>query len=307
MTGWVPPIGPPPLLTPKQVHQLIDQGHLSVSLPLHIHNLLARLSAEGSAFFDQPEQVKSSAFPASHGTQCGYYSIEGQKEYLSLRHSPPNTTSDLHSYARDLWALVAGYLHRILGDVSTALGIPQEAWAPLLEDSLAMPKNESVDPSLPTLLRLFRYAPNEGVADEHIDNGFLTLCVGDSKGLQVLSRPVNSGQPDQTPEPPQRQTEAEWAEAEWADAAGPTVLVGGMLHVLSLGRCRAGKHRVVANPVGRSSTVFALRPCLRYDIDLEQFGGCGSVHAKELYGEVKGNRKSVNARKQDNQKQTASS
>ncbi|KAK5091830.1 hypothetical protein LTR70_006360 [Exophiala xenobiotica] len=297
MAEWLSPPGPPRLLTPRQVEHLIDQGHLD--------NSLARLSTEASAFFDQPEQDKFSIFPASHGTECGYYSIKGQKEYLTLRQAPPNATSDLQSYARELWAAVAGYLHRILCDISTALEIPQEAWAPLLEDSLAMPKNGSVDTSLRTILRLFRYAPNRGVAEEHIDNGFLTLCVGDGQGLQVLSRLVHSSQSRQTPEPTQQQTEAEWAEAEWADAAGATVLVGGMLHVLSLGRCRAGKHRVVANPVGRASTVFALRPCLRHDIDLEPFGGYGSVHARELYLQVAGQRTNIN-RKDDNSEQIGS-
>lgn len=306
MTDWLPPPGPPRLLTPKQVEHLIDQGHLNMSLPPHIQNCLTKLSTEASAFFDQPEQDKSATFLASHGTECGYYSIEGQKEYLTLRHTPPNTTSDLQSYARELWTTVAGYLHRILCDISTVLEIPQEAWTPLLEDSLTMPKNGSVDTSLRTILRLFRYAPNQGVADEHIDNGFLTLCVGDSEGLQVLSRPVNSLQSGQTSGPTQQQIEAEWAEAEWTDAAGPTVLVGAMLHVLSSGRCRAGKHRVVANPVGRGSTVFALRPCLRHDIDLGPFGGYGSVHAKNLYLQVTGERKNVNARKNGIRKQTGS-
>lgn len=169
-----------------------------------------------------------------------------------------------------------------------------------------MPKDGMVDTSLRTILRLFRYAPNRGVAEEHVDNGFLTLCVGDSQGLQVLSRPIHCLQPAQTPELTQQQKEAEWAEAEWVDAADATILVGGMLHILSLNRCRAGTHRVVANPTGRSSTVFALRPCIRHDIDLEPFGGYGSIHARELYLQVTGQRKNIN-RKDGNVEQVGSS
>lgn len=73
--------------------------------------------------------------------------------------------------------------------------------------------------------------------------------------------------------------------------------VGSTLRVLSSNRCKGGVHRVISSEEGRSSIVFALRPCLRYGIELEKFGGFGSVHSRQLYGTITARKTNVNARK----------
>lgn len=257
----------------------MHQGHLGVNLPEHLKASLSRLSSLAADFFNQTSEQKNTAYPASHGTESGYYNIEDEKEYLTFRRKSPGSTSDLDLQAEEVWETVAVLLYRILCDISTALGIPHDAWNTLLEDSLAMQESATVDPTLPSVLRLFKYQPKQGVADRHTDNGLLTLCVGNSRGLQVWKPSTNK------------------SPGEWTDADGPTVLVGSTLRVLSSNRCKGGVHRVISSEEGRSSIVFALRPCLRYGIELERFGGFGSVHSRQLYGTITARKTNVNARK----------
>jgi len=74
-------------------------------------------------------------------------------------------------------------------------------------------------------------------------------------------------------------------------------LIGGALRILVGNRVRAGLHRVVANPGGRKSAIFALRPSLRHQIDLEKFGGGVNVGVKEFWENIKSSRYNVNAPK----------
>ena len=67
--------------------------------------------------------------------------------------------------------------------------------------------------------------------------------------------------------------------------------------VLSSGRFNAGDHRVVGNPEGRDSLVFALRPSLRHQIDLTAFGGQGTVSMQDLWDRITSGKVNVNAHK----------
>jgi len=53
----------------------------------------------------------------------------------------------------------------------------------------------------------------------------------------------------------------------------------------------------VANPEGRSSVIFALRPSLRNKIDLERFGGGVEVGVWEFWKDLQSGRYNVNAPK----------
>ena len=128
-----------------------------------------------------------------------------------------------------------------------------------------------------TLMRLFRYEANSGFAEQHVDIGLLTLCVGDGRGLQVL---------DYSHEPHQ-----------WTDATTPIILVADFARALFQNQVRPGAHRVVSNPQGRSSLVFALRPSLRGEIDLTAFGGDGTVNARDFFAKVKRTKYNINATK----------
>ena len=282
--SFEPPAHPPPLLSDPQLFTLARQGHLPFHLPPSITVLLNDLSSAASSFFDEPTEVKSSTYPAAEGTELGYYLIEGEKEYISLRHLPSPGSNELERKARQAWHDIAALLHRVLADLAFGLAISHEAWDPLLDGCLTMPT--TIEEITPTLFRLFRYYPDSGTADKHVDNGLLTLCVGNGKGLQVLN------------------TKEDGKDGEWHDVQGPTILAGSMLQVLSGNRVKAGVHRVVSNPTGRSSLVLALRPSLRHPkIDHKLFGGEGVLDIDKIYSEIKKKKFNVNAQKHLRQEQ----
>ena len=268
--NYPPPPHPPPILTDPQLLTLAHQGHLSITLPPSLAISYAELSTAASTFFDQPSAIKKSAYPASQGTELGYNHIDGEKEYISLRCvAVPGTHLD--QLSKKVWQQTAALLHRILGDLSNALNIDQDAWAPIVNECLSMPID--LHESLPTLLRIFRYFPESGEAARHTDLGLLTLCVGSDRGLQVLDT----------------------SRKQWVDAEGPTILIGQTLRALAQNRLRAGVHRVVGNAKGRSSIVFAFRASTRHEIDLAVFGGEGTVYMSEMWKRIRASNWNVNA------------
>jgi hypothetical protein len=274
----LPPPHPPPFLSQQDLHTLITQGHFPVNLPPALQASLTSLSTLASTFFTLPEDVKLTTYPSSHHTESGYYDVDGEKQYVTFRRiRNAAKPSQLDRSVTDMWKLTAMLLERVLCDISTALGIPWEAWLPLLDGCLEVPVGE-VDSKLPTLLRVFKYLPHQGKAGVHTDNGLLTLCDGRDKGLQVWV-------PDAENEP-----------GRWKDAHGPTILIGDTLRILSWGRAKAGRHRVVENAHGRSSVVFALRASLRAEeIDLSPFGDVGNrVSPEALYKFMNSRKHNVN-------------
>lgn len=271
---WKPPSGPPPLLTEGQIRHLAHQGWLSLELPGHLTDALGKLSDSAVSFFDEDRAPKRELYPPSRGTECGFYEVPHEKEYITLRHGLHHN-SKLETHARDAWHDAGVLLHRVLCDLSRAGGYDIHSWDHLLQNSLDLPNDDSQMDITTTLLRLFRYYPTAGVAEQHVDIGLLTLCVGSSRGLQVLDRSK--------------------ATPEWTDAQGPTILVGDTARALMRNQVRAGLHRVVGNPHGRSSIVFALRPYLKHATDLAAFGGSGLVDTKELYDKVKSRKFNINA------------
>ncbi|KAL1890945.1 hypothetical protein Sste5346_007942 [Sporothrix stenoceras] len=184
------------------------------------------------------------------------------------------------------------------------------------------PKRHHPRDDPPTLLRLFRYEPGGGGAEQHRDLGLLTLCVCWGKGLQVRPQPPrplpqptvdadgNSVDPSLAPPVPPP------AAPEWVDAPRVTVMTGDTLHVLSTNRVPSALHRVVVDPKekaeadsaavtgdsppykSRRSIVFALRATTAGDIALSGFGGFGSVGARELYDSIRKSRVNINADKE---------
>lgn len=281
---YAPPSQPPPLLSQQQLAILVEQGHLSLTLPPQLAKLYDDLSASASTFFNQAEDVKALQYPPSQGTESGYYTVPGEKEYLTLRHG--RTVSALDKVAEDTWSRTAVLLHRILIDLSNTLGIAPTAWDPILQASLSIPT--SVQKASPTVLRMFRYAPKCGTAAVHKDTGLLTLCDGRTPGLQVWQRGTSDGSDK---------------DGEWVDVKGPTVLVGESLRILSSNRVPAGAHRVVAVPEGRESIVFALRPSTDCILALEPFGGEGTVAMDEFWRAINASKFNINAKKDIMEKQ----
>ncbi|KAK5114266.1 hypothetical protein LTR62_002517 [Meristemomyces frigidus] len=269
-----PPPWPPPILTTEQVRHIASQGWLPLELPDDLLASLRELQSATRDFFLRSDDEKRNLYPSSRGTECGFYEVPGEKQYLTLRHNLHHDTT-LECHAGNFWRKVTSFLHRILCDLNRAGGYDLGAWDHVLESSHMLPKSASDLDMVTTLLRLFKYEPTTGIASEHVDIGLLTLCIGGGRGLQVLDRSV---------EPPQ-----------WIDATGPIVLIGDMTRALLRNQVRAGRHRVVGNPDGRYSTVFALRPHLKGTTDLAMWGGKSVVDTREFYIKIKGSKHNINA------------
>lgn len=281
-TEFVPPSEPPPLLNTEQIETLVRQGWLKLPLSDPAWANLRRLFEQLTKFFDQPLEEKKRLYPEKFNTEFGYYHVQDEKEYITLRCSQ-HPSSSLEEVASQVWRDSASFLHRALCDIGRAAELPHTAWDQLVDGALVIPANE--DDMTPTLLRMFRYEPGSGFAGKHTDLGLLTLCVGTKPGLQALDRDAEQDQ--------------------WVDAWEPTILVGKTLTILSNGLIKPGLHKVVPNAEGRHSIVFTLRHSLRHQIDLERFGGEGSVDPKELWNQMKDGVVNINARKEFRDKQRA--
>jgi isopenicillin N synthase-like dioxygenase len=172
-------------------------------------------------------------------------------------------------------------------------------WDDILDGTLTMPAAE--DQMTYTLLRLFRYFPTTGVvAEPHTDLGLLTLCVGDRGGLEVLDRTRST---DDHPVWIDAASEAQTQTEQQTQTA--TILVGQTLKALSNETFNAGIHRVVGNPEGRHSVVFALRHSSRHDVDFGLFGGEGRVRASELWRFIEVGKVNINTVKKRRDAQRA--
>lgn len=268
-------------LSQADLHHLINQGYLCLALESQPADLCRSLFSLSETFFAYESERKQKLYPKSQGTELGYYSVEGEKQYVTLRHATSDAHDDgeeaaaeLETVAADIWKQAAELLTNVLHQISDVLEVPRHAWAPMLDGCLELPKTKEA--MTPTLLRLFKYLPSTGVAEEHFDLGLLTLCVGGGKGLQVKGPGTSS---------------------KWIDAEGPCILIGRTLHMLSGQEVTPGLHRVVGIPDGRSSIVFALRPSTRNPIRLEPFGGGGVVPGEELWQQVQHGVRNINATK----------
>ena len=171
-------------------------------------------------------------------------------------------------------------LHRILCDLARANDLSCSVWDQILDGTLTLPDHQK--DMTATLLRMFKYLPNQGFADQHTDLGLLTLCAGTQPGLQCLKRD---------------EEEPYWVNAD------PVVLVGQTMRILSDGLIRPGIHKVVPSPKGRFSIVYALRHTFKHQIDLERFGGEGTVDPKKMLEVLKTGVVNINAKKDQRDKQ----
>ncbi|KAK5208616.1 hypothetical protein LTR41_005843 [Exophiala xenobiotica] len=294
-----PPPGPPPLLSDQQLLCLAQQGWLCVDLPDALSNSINEVLECSREFFRDPSQPKAELYPSKLGTEFGYYHVEDEKEYVTFRchvhsgsRSEANNTQSpatkLEGKVANAWRGAGLFLFRILCDISRASDLELSSWGDILDGTLSMPETEQE--MTYTLMRLFQYLPTTGVAEPHSDLGLLTLCVGDGEGLQALDRLESTTDT------------AAWVNAPAGTRKG-TVLIGETMRALSSRTVNTGFHRVVGNPKGRSSVVFALRPSNRHDIDFALFGGEGVVSATDLWKSVQARKVNINSIKELRAKQ----
>ncbi|KAF2482046.1 hypothetical protein BDY17DRAFT_325542 [Neohortaea acidophila] len=271
--GHSPPPGPPPLLTEQEASFLSRQGWMPCILPEPLRSELDCISTEAATFFRQDHATKSAIYPPRNGTECGYYVVPDEKEYITFRHRQ-HDDSALESHVRAAWKLAANLLRRVLYDLSTFHGFDPTVWEGMIQGCLELPSNDANLDTDISLMRVFQYHPN-GLAEQHTDVGLVTLCVGGDDGLQMV---------DHT------KTPKVWTSARW-----PVILIGEVASALMRGKAQAGVHRVVKNAAGRGSVVFTLRPCLKGTIDLKRFGGEGLVNVRDLFYKIKAEKHNINA------------
>ena len=296
-----PPPGPPPLLSENQLLHLAWQGWVSLTLPDSIGETAVDLFKCSEPFFELSEDEKARLYPAKSGTEFGFYPVPNEKEYVTYRHrvhtAPEAELSQSSSLVQNvenkvarMWQACALLLFRILCDIARSSQLDLKIWNDILDGTLTMPEND--EQMTYSLLRLFKYLPTSGLAEKHDDLGLLTICIGDRGGLEVLDRVKSSNE-----------------HPHWIDAGkGPctaTILVGLTLKALSNGTMNSGMHRVVGNPVGRRSVVFALRHSSRHGIDFSLFGGQGRVSARELWKFLQVGRVNINSVKERREAQRA--
>ncbi|KAL2434882.1 hypothetical protein ABEF95_010031 [Exophiala dermatitidis] len=296
-----PPRGPPPLLDEAQLLHLAQQGWLFLELPATLSQSMSGLFRASSRYFDLPESEKKDLYPSKQGTEFGYYPVVDEKEYVTFRcriHTarasdaiPPSPlVESLEASTAVAWHDAGLLLFRILCDIVRASDLDTSVLHDILDGTLDLPESE--DRMTYTLMRLFRYFPSTGKAEEHTDLGLLTLCVGDGAGLQVLDR-FNSSPGQFT-----------WVDAPVGTQWG-AILVGQTLKALSAQSMNAGAHRVVGNPQGRHSVVYALRHSMMHDVDFSLFGGEGKMTPKELWRTIQTGKVNINAKKEFREMQRA--
>ncbi|KIW91586.1 uncharacterized protein Z519_07553 [Cladophialophora bantiana CBS 173.52] len=297
-----PPPGSPPLLSEEQLLHLARQGWLSLPLPQNLLKTVANLFKSSARFFELTNREKAVLYPSKSGTEFGFYTVPNEKEYITFRcriHTgyQPRLSSpqlplvqNLEDYAAKAWQEGALLLWRILCDITRWSGLDLSIWNDILDGTQTMPDSEKQLPY--TLLRVFRYSPATGFAEKHTDLGLLTICIGDRGGLEVLDRLKST---DDRP--------------VWIDSrTGPhtaTILVGQTLKALSNGMLSPGIHRVVENPSGRNSVVFALRHSPKHAVDFSLFGGHGLVSAKDLWKFIQVGKVNINSIKERRDAQRA--
>ncbi|OAP60224.1 hypothetical protein AYL99_05226 [Fonsecaea erecta] len=299
---YSPPPGPPPLLSKEQLLHLIRQGWLSLPLPETLAQTTADLFQTSARFFDLPDQEKTELYPSKSGTEFGFYTVPNEKDYITFRcriHSAHGSSLSspqlpivqaLEDKAARAWQEGALLLWRILCDITRWSDLDLSIWNDLLDGTLTMPASE--EEMTFTLLRVFRYLPATGFAEKHTDLGLLTICIGDSGGLEVLDRLKSTDE-----------------NLVWVDSGAKprtaTILVGQTLKALSNGVLSPGIHRVVQNPNGRNSVVFALRHSSKHPVDFGLFGGQGLVSASDLWKSIQVGKVNINSVKERREAQRA--
>ncbi|RFU34815.1 hypothetical protein B7463_g1561, partial [Scytalidium lignicola] len=224
---------PLPQILLQHEYNLADQGWTTITyedndtVPDPLFHTSQALFEACKSFFSQPPSYKKTFKSDERGSEAGFVSIPGEKEFLTLR-DLQSTPQELRDPATAFWAQAGKLLNELLGCVSESLGLPGQTLTAFSEPCTAMRENETA-----TLLRLFRYEGDgdekEGiVAEAHRDLGLLSLVIGDKPGLEVWDR-----------------YSASWFSIErtyFVPAA--SLLVGRQLSWLSNGRYASGQHRV---------------------------------------------------------------
>ncbi|KAF2416428.1 Clavaminate synthase-like protein [Tothia fuscella] len=271
---YAPPPGPPPNWKPPVHHITFPQEEPSHQNTFHIEgwtklwlppeiSAINKLFAASNQFFNSPQLDKEKNVLRSANTEEGYFRVEGEKEYVTLRRSDAETCpTQLKEPASEAWREIHHLFHQILLQIEISLEMSTGALT-----RFALPCAELPDAKVTSsMLRCFRYEwrhkSEKAVSEPHCDLGLLSLVVSDVPGLFVHSR----------------QTQM-WHNAEKDfSCIGPnaaTLLTGREMEHFTNGMYKPGMHAVVAPPSTkgqpvekhRHSLVFILRAAQDVRID----------------------------------------
>lgn len=324
-----PPLKPSslPLVLPEHQQSLANLGWTTITFPQPhptssppldlpapgshpLQTAYESLFAASQAFFDLPS-VEKSIWKHKLGSEEGWSSIPGEKEFITLR-TLEYCPDILREPARRYWDLMGAHLENTLGRIATSLDIPEPDNPAQGLKQFVGPcgrMQETNDQKTATMLRLFRYEGWDAkiVAEPHADLGLLSVVVGNVPGLEVWDG-------------------ADWfeveKEVERTGMKGASLLAGRQLERLSNARYPAGGHRVVSygsppedisdNKRYRFSIVFVLRahePVVVNSADLETTvtgqwpEPVQGLTAGEMYAKIKGAHFNINIGMDEREKQ----
>lgn len=254
----------------RSLHFLATEGYLPLALADHpgMVDAYKSLFDQSSKFFalpeDSPQKTTYQAVSGPAASEEGYSRIPDEKCIMTIKwagHCPEM----LHEKAKAAWDLSGDFLHNITHAIARTLDLEPNVFDTLVKPCTVLPQ----DKKRPSLLRMFRYDRPEGPnpivnAERHKDLGLLSLVVGHSPGLHVLSSSSGSWLPieDDICLPPNTKSRSGGLTA--------TLLVGQTLAFLTREQYKAGVHGVVCAPPGlengndpfRYSIVYTLRPAV---------------------------------------------
>ena len=266
---------PPPVSDDHALHFLAEEGYLPLALADHpgMVEAYTSLFASSRKFFDLPpdaeEKTRYQAVSGPAASEEGYSTIPGEKSILTTR------TSDrcpriLQDNLKTAWDLTGAFMQDIMSAIANTLHLSPSAFSPFVDPCAALTTTKT-----PTQLRMFRYdRPTDDSAEptvnaeKHKDLGLLSLVIGHSPGLQVLSSSTTPNGWISIEEPPSIDPTTTTTRSNGLTA---TLLAGETLAFLSRDNYKAGVHRVVCAPSSSSvatndpyrfSIVFTLRPAV---------------------------------------------
>jgi isopenicillin N synthase-like dioxygenase len=256
---YEPPPGPPPsrfvpsplhpvnlpLVLPQHRYNLAVQGWTTVTLSgadpaaAEMSKCINELFAASKHFFSLPESYKSK-FQTGDGSEEGWSSIPGEKEFITLRRLD-KVPDGLRDAAVNAWSRIfGGLLDQTLARVEESLELEPSSLTRFAEPCANLDHSKRA-----TMLRLFRYEGWEDkvVAEPHNDLGLLSLVAGDSPGLEVWNSQNRSFFPIEKLYEP--------------TGTAATLLAGRQLQRLTNGRYVPGCHLVRSYPQPHRGTVSA--------------------------------------------------
>jgi hypothetical protein len=159
---YAPPAGPPPrwvrpvILSPTEDadyhHNFHKEGWTKLDLSQKSLTLgtMEELLHASQMFFQTQDDHKKAWVSKEEGTEEGYYKVEGEKEFYTIRHS--NCPPELKSAAIASWAAVHELFEEVLTNIEISLSLSSGALK-----RFATPAKVLDETKRSSMLRLFRY------------------------------------------------------------------------------------------------------------------------------------------------------